>query len=54
MYEDAVKEREVVVSRLAQMDGERRDLIDSKEEANKKIVELNKVIQQCYVCMYRA
>ena len=43
MYEDAVRERESVVTRLAKMDGERRELIDSKEEGEKRARDLSKV-----------
>ena len=43
MYEDAVRERESVVTRLARMDNERRQLIDSKEDVEKKARDLTKV-----------
>ena len=43
MYEDAVRERESVVARLARMDNERRQLIDSKEDGEKRARDLSKV-----------
>ena len=43
MYEDAVRERDSVVTRLARMDGERRELIDAKEEGAKRARDLSKV-----------
>ena len=43
MYEDAVRERDSVVTRLARMDSERRELIDTKEEGEKRARDLSKV-----------
>ena len=58
MYEDAVRERDSVVTRLARMDSERRELIDTKEEGEKRARDLSKV--HTYVhkivhthCMYK-
>lgn len=60
MYEDAVRERDSVVTRLARMDGERRELIDTKEEGEKRARDLSKVhiyihtsyTHTLYVCTY--
>ena len=49
MYEDAVRERDSVVTRLARMDSERRELIDTKEEGEKRARDLSKV----HTCVHK-